>query len=353
MPDTKISALTELTIPAVGDWVPIVDVSDTTQAASGSTKKITKTNLFGGADLPNRNVIINGAMDIWQRSTSAALSTGYISADRWKTWTGANAGTVSRSTDAPAAFMYSIKIQRTAGQTSTNAIYLNTCLESIDSRKFAGKTVTLSYYAKAGANFSPTGGSIQTVRLSTGTGTDESYLLGFTTGNRNNEGNAILTTSWVRYTHTYTLNADTNQIGILFYTVPTGTAGADDSFYITGVQLEIGSVATPFEFRHFTQELALCQRYYETFTSAPTATYSTSLALATTSCIEKRVAGTCALITAGNLVGNAQSVAVDTITNVNAGTNRLNFDINRTTADLVTGHTYIWRAGLISISAEL
>jgi hypothetical protein len=54
----------------------------------------------------------------------------------------------------------------------------------------------------------------------------------------------------------------TNQLFIGPQYTPTGTAGGFDYFDITGVQLEKGTVATPFEVRPFATELALCQRYY-------------------------------------------------------------------------------------------
>lgn len=231
--------------------------------------------------LPNRNVIINGAMDIWQRGTTSALGgLAYESADRWKQASGDNVGVISRATDAPDGFTYSQKLIRTVGSTGTTNMYVNTCLESIDSRKLAGKTVTLSFYAKVGADFSPDYSAIA-ARISTGTGTDESYGIKFPTGNIDIDNYAVLTTNWVRYSYSMTLDADMNQIGLMFYYMPVGIAGADDSFYYTGVQIELGAVATPFEFRHYAQELALCQRYCYGVTTAVAAEtigfgYSTS-----------------------------------------------------------------------------
>jgi hypothetical protein len=54
-----------------------------------------------------------------------------------------------------------------------------------------------------------------------------------------------------------------NQIGLNIQYIPVGTAGANDYFDITGIQLELGSVATPFEVRPGSVELGLCHRYYE------------------------------------------------------------------------------------------
>ena len=66
--------------------------------------------------------------------------------------------------------------------------------------------------------------------------------------------------------------ANANEMAILLVFTPTGTAGSDDSLSVTGVQIESGSIATPFEYRPYGTELALCQRYYaKTFpqTTAP------------------------------------------------------------------------------------
>jgi hypothetical protein len=103
------------------------------------------------------------------------------------------------------------------------------------------------------------------VLIRTGTGTDESVVnfhANTWTGVASPySANTVISATWTRYTATATLAATTNQLGISFASTPVGKADSDDSFYITGVQLEIGSVATPFEFRHYQKELALCQRY--------------------------------------------------------------------------------------------
>jgi hypothetical protein len=147
-------------------------------------------------------------------------------------------------------------------------------LETVNSIPLAGKTVTLSFYAKAGANFSATS-NILTAHVVTGTGTDQSCFTlsenlpnnpvtpaNLTNGAIPINQNFNITTSWVRYSVTGTLASNITQAGVRFHYLPSGTAGAADFVEITGVQLEIEPIASPYEFKLINHELAQCQRYY-------------------------------------------------------------------------------------------
>jgi hypothetical protein len=125
-----------------------------------------------------------------------------------------------------------------------------------------GQNVTVSFWARAGANYSPTA-SILTVNFVTGTTADQGLtaLLSGWAGSYNPTQNIILTTSWQKFTATFSVPSNALELAVYFYASNTGTAGANDYFDVTGVQLEAGTVATPFERRLYGQELVLCQRY--------------------------------------------------------------------------------------------
>ena len=217
------------------------------------------------------NPVINSAFQIWQRGTSIALaastSATYV-ADRWCTFTGANeASVVSRqatgdTTNLP-NIQYCLRYQKNAGQTGTGTKALVNSFETINSIPFAGKTVTVSFYARAGANFSS---SALIVSLITGTGTDQNRASVAYTGEAYaiQDSNKTLTTTWQRFTATGTIASNATEMALYFYDGPTGTAGANDYYELTGVQIDIGSVALPFRTTgtSYQQELALCQRYY-------------------------------------------------------------------------------------------
>jgi hypothetical protein len=170
--------------------------------------------------------------------------------------------TVSRSTDVPTGFQYSIKNQRDNGNTLTGALDGYYSIETANSLPLAGQTVTLSFYGKKGANYS--GGNFS-LELRNGTGTDQAYYA-YTGSNQIAISTSIaLTTSWARYSITGTVPANATEIAFKTSWSPTGTAGADDAVYLTGFQLEVGSKMTPFQTASggsIQGELAMCQRYY-------------------------------------------------------------------------------------------
>ena len=214
------------------------------------------------------NPVINSAFQIAQRGTSFSLSNSQqYTLDRWYAST-SNTGTYSRqatgdTTNLP-FIQYCMRVQRTAGQTATTDFVLQQPMETVNSIPFAGKTVTLSFYARKGANFSSALSNIFLYLIS-GTGTDQNYSTGWTgQALPINNQSAVLTTTWQRFQFTGTVSATATELTPYFYYNPTGTAGAADYYEITGVQLEVGSVATPFKTYAGTiqGELAACQRYY-------------------------------------------------------------------------------------------
>ena len=215
----------------------------------------------------NRNAIINGAMNVWQRGTSTSLALGggsYVGPDRWWFYNNGFTSTVSRQACGSTLpqFQYCARIQRTSGQTGTTAMVLMSPQETINSVRFAGKNATLSFYARASSGLSSA--TALGMYVNTGTGTDQSNLGGGAyTGLATPIGiNPTLTTSWQRFSATGAIASTTTEIGVQLNFTPTGTAGASDYFEITGIQLEEGAVATPFEFEDAQVTLAKCQRYY-------------------------------------------------------------------------------------------
>ena len=220
------------------------------------------------AGLGFRNVIINGGFDVWQRTTSseyaASATAEYKAPDRW--WTAQLSTTstliVSRQTADTTNFNYGCRVQRKSGQTGTGVIYLGQTLETVTSKSCAGRQVTLSFYAKKGANAVSTFEAI----VYGGKGTDQTsaslFSTGWTSGASLLSQTVTPTTTMTRYTYTFAVDSTYTQLALWFKWTPSGTAGADDWFQFEGVQLEQNYQPTPFEQRPIGVELALCQRYY-------------------------------------------------------------------------------------------
>ena len=222
------------------------------------------------AGLGFRNVLINGDFKVWQRGTSGAMATGFGTGYLADRWTSARAGyaaggTVSRRTASLDGFQYCARVQRDSGNTSTVSSWYFQTLETVTSIPLVNKPVVYSFYIRAGANFSGT----VTAQLYSGTATDQgSYPNTGITGSVTVIASALsLTTSWQRFVLYGNVGASATQLFAGFEHTPSGTAGADDYYEITGVQLEQNYQPTPFEQRPIGVELALCQRYYQRYTS--------------------------------------------------------------------------------------
>jgi hypothetical protein len=230
------------------------------------------------------NAIINGGFDIWQRGTSFSVGATFVySSDRWQVGrAGAVAGlTVTRQASGLTGFQYAMRLQRDSGNTNTSSLQVWQSLESVTSIPLAGKTLTLSFYARAGATYT---GSVISAAMYSGTGTDQNVNVGgFTGSTAFASSTATLTTSWQRFTISGTVASNATQLGVLFYSgTLSGTAGANDWFEVTGAQLEAGSLATPFRRSapSIQGELAACQRY---FIASPTTGNTYGMSANTTS----------------------------------------------------------------------
>jgi hypothetical protein len=209
-----------------------------------------------------KNLVINGAFDFWQRGTTFTNpGANTYGPDRWTI--GDNTGCVytRQSSDAPTGFQYFMRVFRTAGTSNTSNINVVQSIDTPTSIPFAGKTVTLSLYLRKGAN----GPSNLNIALVWGTQTDGSLWGGGGNGGSIVAVSQAITTSWTRYTYTATVPSNATQLFVWAYYAGSGTSPANEYFDITGVQLEVGNVATPFSRAAGTVqgEFAACQRYYQ------------------------------------------------------------------------------------------
>jgi hypothetical protein len=235
-----------------------------TLGASGDTVDLSNAavTLPDSAYLANRNRIINGDFNVWQRATSStAGGYGYETADRW--YFGGNSGagkqTTRQSGTPQEGFQYHMKVDAN-GISASNWVGIEQAIETSTVVPLRSQTITVSVYARKGA--SAQADNSYKLRLAQSNSTDARSTLNFGTGLTDTA--MSLTTSFVRYSATVTVASDAVGISCSIVLNAGGsTATADDYIEITGVQLEIGDTATPFEHKTYGQELADCQRYCE------------------------------------------------------------------------------------------
>jgi hypothetical protein len=277
-----------------------------------------------------RNIIINGAMQVAQRGTSfTGVGNGdnayYI--DRFKF---AEAGspngefTITQASDGPNGFANSMKFDCTTAETTLNDNEMIRIIQGNEGQNLQhlkkgtsdAESLTLSFYVKSNLTGTAVVGLYDNdngrynARAYTidSANTWERKVLTFqgdTTGTLAND-NGLSMEVW------FYLQAGGNKTSgtlpsnwealVEANSAPGQTinvaSSTDNDFFITGIQLEVGEQATPFEHRSFGEELALCQRYYERsgLGSPAKANSSTEFWIGHTFLVEKRTAATMSII---------------------------------------------------------
>jgi hypothetical protein len=374
------NAIQNTIVDAKGDLITATAADTPARLAVGSNgdtlvaDSAATTGLRYTAGVGLVNPVINGAFDVWQRGTSVAGSgSAYnYTADRWQMNAVADY-TVSRQatgdTTNLANVQYCARVQRNNASTATTAHRIIQNFETVNSIPYAGKTITLSFYARAGANYS-SASSILNADIFSGTGTDQNRGVGGYTGSATVlTSTSTLTTTWQRFSYTGTVAATATELAIFLYYTPVGTAGANDYFEVTGVQIDIGNVALPFRRSGGTiqGELAACQRYYFRTTAGTAfgtvanygyAKSSTEGVFSISAPVTMRVAPTS--VDFGNVafVNYADSVFGLTSITLNANGNAQNIVGAGTISGATTGHTGRITgnnntAGFLGFNAEL
>jgi hypothetical protein len=261
--DTTTNAVVPTALTTKGDMFAATGNAAYTRFAAGNNGEslyadsTTSTGLRWQGDFnTGKNKIINGDFSIWQRGTS--FTTGSYSADRWLVETDSTF-TISRQAftlgSAPVAGYEASSFLRLAKNAGGSYVILAQRIEDV--RSFANQTVTVSFWAKADSNV--TGSFFINQVFGTGGSANQNY--GYSPG-------WAITTNWQRFTYTFTVPS------IATYTIGTGSFvqfqfarvldALSHTIDIWGVQVESGSVATPFTTNTANPqaELAACQRYY-------------------------------------------------------------------------------------------
>jgi hypothetical protein len=216
---------------------------------SGSNNSASGVPAWAGYDVAGKNKIINGAFDFWQRGTS--FTTAAYTADRWSTFANDSISRQSFSAvpEVPnAQYFYRYTPTQVGGYHAMQQIIENGAL------LLSGSPVTVSFWAR-----SNTGNSFGLAVVSALTNDNQSFATA-----------ASLTTTWQKFSITWVLPTTNGSVVGRYLRFATPDSSLTYGFDITQVQLEVGSVATPFSRAGGTYqgELAACQRYYYKMTQS-------------------------------------------------------------------------------------
>jgi hypothetical protein len=226
-----------------------------------------------------RNRIINGDMGVYQRGSVAATTAGAYTLDRWfVTPTGATVTVTQSTTVIPTGFADSLNVASAASVTN---VAVRQRIESVNTQDLAsGVQVTVS-----GRIYQSTGSAVTTATIALAAPTAANNYTSTTSAATTYTLPSIANATWTTFSNTFTLT--TSCVNGLQVTIALGTGLTTGSFNLTGVQLEVGSVATPYERQIYSEQLAQCQRYLPYWKAsgapqvfAPGYTYATNTGVA-------------------------------------------------------------------------
>ena len=238
------------------------------------------------------NVIDNGDFSFSQRGAGPVANITTVPLylhDRWAVVSGAatTATYSNANTGLPLPFTGAAQVQRNAAQTGVVKVCLAQEIPTNTFASLAGQAVTLSFWAKTGPNFSAAG-NILTGQVTTGTVADEGlvkWVAGFTGAVANipaGIGNAVINANFARYQMVANIPANALEGVVSLCFTPVGTAAGADYFQATGIQLEHGNVATPFEWQAPSAVVTRLQRYFFSIAESTTAATVRAQCVATT-----------------------------------------------------------------------
>ena len=261
--DARISTLTASKLSGA---LPALDGSALTGVGVGTADSINTSGIitatsFNGqgkfSNLPNKNLFVNGAVNISQRGNSYSSANSYT-ADQWYLF--ATGSTTERlTTSPPDGFTYYLRCPSTS-----NSIIFLFPIELTSQGKIGhlkGKTLTISWYARSES--SNTMYVYADFRNNAGGGD-------FTPVYNGASDVSSLTSSWVRYSRTFTISVtphSNNKALFIQLRTPSSGSGSTGTLEIAGVQCEFGDTMTDFEHISPTDDLVRCQRYYQKDTS--------------------------------------------------------------------------------------
>ncbi|MEQ9519462.1 MAG: hypothetical protein RLN89_08480 [Parvibaculum sp.] len=205
------------------------------------------------------NFIVNGGLGCWTDGTSFADVNGYV-AEQFHVQRGGGVSGAGVAQVVGITMPFAMRVTRNAGNTQVAAITLAHALETKESVLLRGDKMTFSFRARALANYSAAGGTLG-MSIVSGTGSDQHAS---TLANVVENGNAVLTTSWQKFTLTSSavIEASVTQLGVNLSFTPVGTAGAADGFEVEDLRLDRGDMAQDTVFVDEAVERLRCQRFY-------------------------------------------------------------------------------------------